>query len=527
MESSQIKGLFIIVLAAMFAVYLGVAAATASFEAVAWVAGFLGIAFVLALGKNIWCLIPLAAILQGTINGISGSPPVWALAMVVVFTMFVIRLAMRRPEFSFRLDLLDIAVLLQAVVVGQAYLRNPAGLLFFGGQFAGGKPYYIFAAAIAAYFCLAFVRPEAKTIRLVVIGMIVLALGDGLIAMISDRSPSFGSMVLRFYSNANLMVAKAGSVSVDLDVSRGGSGFAMLGKALVVPCFCMIRPLKCLSPFRPVIFLSVAIGSAMVLLSGFRSGVAYLGAIYVASALARRKVIDVVAVGVVCMVGLAILLMSGQIKSMPFGIQRVLSVLPVEVRADAREDAENSTRWRFEMWKLALTTDRYIQNKALGDGFALSTVEMRAILDSIDGYSGPVADSQEQMLSQGSYHGFHVETIRFTGVVGLVAALFFMGVAFNRALKAMRYFFRNPLFPYIGYLCVPPLLYPFWSMLVFGSYRIEFPQMIVMAGMIKMLDNLRRSESIQPVPVIEPVGRQAGRAGLAAPAFLSAKKGRA
>ena len=42
MESSQIKGLFIIVIAALLAIYLGIAAATAQTEAVAWVVGLAG-----------------------------------------------------------------------------------------------------------------------------------------------------------------------------------------------------------------------------------------------------------------------------------------------------------------------------------------------------------------------------------------------------------------------------------------------------------------------------------------------------
>src|SRR5688572_27696810 len=127
MESSQIKGLFIIVLSAMFAVYLGVAAATASFEAIAWVAGFVGVAVILALGKHIWILIPLGLVLQGTINAVPGSPPAWALGGALAGMMFLIRFAMRMQDFSYRFDILDAAILLQVLVIGQAYARNPTG----------------------------------------------------------------------------------------------------------------------------------------------------------------------------------------------------------------------------------------------------------------------------------------------------------------------------------------------------------------------------------------------------------------
>lgn len=522
MESHQIKTLFIVVLAAVFAVYLGVAAATAQFEALAWVGGFVAVAIILALGRSVWILIPVGLALQGTINAIPGSPPAWALAAAVTATMFVIRFAMRKPDFVFRWDLLDLAVLCQVLVIAQAYLRNPTGLMMFGGSVVGGKSYFIFAAAVVAYYCVAFVKPQPGIAKWLAIIMIVIAIGDGLVSTISDWSASFAHLILPIYSNVNLAAARAGSVATDLSETRGGGGFMLLGRALVFPCFCLLRPIHAISPFRPVILLTVLVGSGLMLLSGFRSGVAYLVVVYVVSALVRKKVIDSVVVALAGFLGLAILLMSGKLQSLPFGVQRVLSVLPVEVSSAAKSDAENSTRWRVEMWKLALGTDRYIQDKVLGDGFALSGVEMRYIMDASQGIQSLMDDSQERMLAQGSYHGFHVETIRFTGAVGLLAALFLMAVAFRKALQLLSYYRGKPGFGYYVYLCLPFLIYPFWSMLVFGAYRVEFPQYIAMAGILKLLENLRLSEAtaLETVP-------EARTGRLPLPAYAVARRGRA
>lgn len=508
MESSQVKGLFIIVLSAMFAVYLGVAAATASFEAIAWVAGFAALAFILALGKHIWVLIPMGLVLQGTINAVPGSPPAWALAGALVAVMFLVRFAMRVQDFGYRFDLLDAAILLQVVMVGQAYVRNPTGLLIFGGTVAGGKPYFVFAAAFLCFFLLALVKPDTKVFKWTVITMIAVAIGDGLIATISDYSPRFAMAVLKLYSNANYVVANTQDAARDLSVSRGGGGVALLGRAMVIPCFCLMRPIKAISPFRPLIMLTVAIGTVLVLYSGFRSGIAYLGAVFIASALIRRKMIDVVAASLMGLTCLLLIVVSGKARSLPFGVQRVLSVLPIEVSAAARMDAENSSEWRFEMWKLALTTDRYIQDKVWGDGFGFSAVEIRAMLDSEDGYSDAMTNIQDQMLAKGSYHGFHVETIRFTGVMGLLAALFFMIVCFRKALQLIRSCRGHPLFPYVAYACIPFIIYPFWAMLVFGSYRLDFPMMMAMAGMLKMMDKLKSEWALAPEVQELPAPRQ-------------------
>ena len=153
------------------------------------------------------------------------------------------------------------------------------------------------------------------------------------------------------------------------------------------------------------------------------------------------------------------------------------------------------------MWKLALSSDRYIQNKVLGDGFGLNAREMKAILDQTQGVEFSTMSSQEMMLAKGSYHGFHVEAIRCTGFVGLISALVMMAVAFRKALQLIRYFRDGELFPYVAYVCIPFLIYPFWALLIFGSYRGEFPQYLALAGLLKMLDNLRLEKGPKQVPI--------------------------
>jgi uncharacterized membrane protein YhaH (DUF805 family) len=483
------------------------------------VAGFVGLAIILALGKHVWVLIPAALGLQGTLNFLPGSPPPWALAAAVTATMFAIRFAMRKPDFVWRFDLLDCAVLLQVVVIAQAYARNPTGLMLLGGDTAGGKPYFIFASAVVAYFCIALAKPEVRSIRWALVLMIGIFAMDGIIATAGDFSPAFSSLVLPIYSNVNLGVAVAGAVERDLSVVRGGYGFAQLGKAMVLPCLCLTRPLNCLNPFRPLLFVLVVSGSILVLLSGFRSGIAYLAVAFVVSALIRRKVVDIVGVSFIAFFALAILLLSGQVRDLPYGVQRVISLLPVEVDSAARVDAEQSAEWRFEMWRLALGTDRYIQNKWLGDGFALSSREMHAIIDTIQGYTSFMDSSQEQALAKGSYHGFHVETIRFTGVVGLLAALFLMAAAFRTASTCIRRLRDDTLFPYVVFVALPVFIYPFWAILVFGSYRSEFPQFIALAGILKMLDNL--SHAGQTVPQIDAATSRTEYGGQKNPSFAN------
>ena len=119
---------------------------------------------------------------------------------------------------------------------------------------------------------------------------------------------------------------------------------------------------------------------------------------------------------------------------------------------------------------------------------------MKAIFDAARGFNAALASSQERALALGSYHGFHVETIRFTGFLGLGLAVFANFVFFFSALKSVNYYRGHPDFGYVAFLTIPFLIYPFWSLLVFGAYRAEFPQILAMAGLLKMLENLRRAD---------------------------------
>ena len=496
MDSSKIKVIAVLVAAMGIAVYLGFAAATAQLEAVAWVAGSLFLVICIGLGRDVWMLIPPLVFLQGNVNALPGSPPAWALAAVVVAAMYALRFSTRRHDFVFRIDWLDVAIFLQLVAVGQAWMRNPTGLLLLGGDTAGGKPYFIFGAVALAYLCLAITRPSEKSIRWVVYAMVVIGVLDGIVLILNDYSPDFAQDCLRIYGG-NIGAAVSGQ-ALDIEETRGGFGMGVLGRNILLPLFCLVPTIRCINPLRIVPFLLTGVGSVLTLLSGFRSSVAYFVALFAAAAIARRRLIDILFAGVLGTLAVIVVLGSGHLDKLPYGVQRVLSVLGgASIRDDVRRSAEDSSGERFEVWKIVLTQEGYIQNKWLGDGFSISTREQTAIMAStMRGLNTQMGlDSFKEMcLATGSYHGFHVETIRFTGVLGLACAVFAMVVFFKRGLRLVRHFRGQPLFGPVLYICLPIMIYLFWSLLIFGSYRVDFPPVLIMAGMMKMLDSLRLSQ---------------------------------
>jgi hypothetical protein len=109
------------------------------------------------------------------------------------------------------------------------------------------------------------------------------------------------------------------------------------------------------------------------------------------------------------------------------------------------------------MWREALSSNRYIRNKALGDGFGLSAVEQKAQMDSVFGDKRRTKGMtiQDMMLERGSYHGFHVETIRFTGALGFVIALIGLFTFLRYAYILIRHFQGSPYWGHVLFICLP------------------------------------------------------------------------
>lgn len=360
---------------------------------------------------------------------------------------------------------------------------------------AGGKPYIIFGMAFAAYALLSVTRTDIKVIKWVVLASILIALGDGALGMASQLFPFVAVAVIPIYSGVNFGAAQGAIVVMD-EGSRLSAG-KNIGQTLGLTACTLYPPGHTMLPFRVVPFLLMSGAVILILLSGFRSTLGWLGMVFIVGCLVRRRYLDILIAGVIGMVGLVFILGSGMSANLPIALQRTLSIIPfADVDDTIRHQAQRSTDWRVEMWVLAMTTDRYISNKWLGDGFNFSAAELQAQQDAMygDRRRAGTMNMADMMMARGSYHGFHVETIRFTGAFGLLCALIAMGIWFRYALKLLRHFKGRPEWGYVIFICLPFLIHPFYYMLVFGAYRSGFTELLVASGMLKILDNIRVRE---------------------------------
>jgi hypothetical protein len=137
-------------------------------------------------------------------------------------------------------------------------------------------------------------------------------------------------------------------------------------------------------------------------------------------------------------------------------------------------------------------------------GFQISAAEdaARRAFVAGDQRMRSATNKLEMHLATGSYHGFHIETIRFTGVVGLLAATAALIVFAVYAMRNIRHFRDDQHWGQVLFICMPFLIHPWWYWLIFGSYQTGFPKLIVQVGMLGLLESIRRRQAAAfPKPV--------------------------
>jgi hypothetical protein len=490
MDSSKIKAIIVVVIALFVALYLGVSAATAQTETIAWVLGILAVVICLAMGRRIWMLLPFMGALELTFR-VPGQPSTMLMAQAAVVGMCALLLLMRRLPFRLRITELEILMVLVIGFVVQAYLRNPVGFSVFGTETVGGKPYIIFIITSITTFLMSGLRVEPPQLRNILSLSILGGIGNLMVGIAGLFSPFVNYYTGGIYTtdgtfrNDEIDEGAAGRIPFLSIFSRNLSLWA---SAFISPVAALISPLW-------GILCVVAVAAAAA--SGFRSAI--LGVILTfAIATFYRGGRGQVMFGLFAAAGgLALLAAVNLAFPLPPTVQRALTFLPGTWEERYKLDAKGSTDWRTEIWIEALTSNRYIRNKWLGDGLGFSRQDleksMAITIQSHAGTSGWDAQREAIMLS-GDYHSSAVSTVRTCGYVGLAALVLVMLRVVVHAHREMKQAKGSMLYPVTLFIGIPPMV----SLITFPISSSNFLQvasaLFLTIGYIRMLQNNR----IQP-----------------------------
>ena len=489
MDSSKIKALVILVFAMLAAIYLGITAATAQFETVAWIVGGLTLTSCLFLGRKIWLLIPFMAAV-GLSFRIPGQPSTLLLAQGLVIGFSVLLLLMRRLPYRFNFTELEIWAMILTAFVVQVYMRNPVGLNVFGGGSVGGKPYALFVITLVTAVLLAGLRVppgELKTaLKLSILGGLI-NFGAGLIGRLV---PTVGFYLGASYVDTSVADYSDHGEQVDTGNATREGFLGTLAKniSLWISAF-KSTMMACFHPlFAPLILISFAAAG----MSGYRNIIAAVGLTYFVGVCYRGGIAQVLISSLVGVFALGALAFTNALLPLPPNIQRSLTFLPGTWEERYKIDGEQSTDWRVEVWEEVLLSDRWIQNKILGDGLGFSAAELAAQMNQREGLRAGLSGfdaHRESILASGDYHSGPVQTIRTIGYAGLVILLLFQ---FRLAMHAHRQIMRcrdTEWFPVSLLIGIPLIWNPIFFVLIFGTFTSAASNLLIGAAMVRILQN--------------------------------------
>jgi hypothetical protein len=449
-----------------------------------------------SVGDNYWLFIPLTAGLSGAFTFLPLPLNVQELGCCSAFGIFVAYAVFKKTRTLAKLSWLDIILAINIAYLLTVWVRNPVGFNSMGGEMVGGRPYFTTLLAYLGYLVIRRVRAPVRLLYWLPAMMILPHLVIDLVNLATQFYPKLGLAILPFYSGVDISaVSKTEGIQDDTRLVALGR----LGRTIIQTLVSYFPPATFFHPSRYYLIVPFIAAFLMIGLSGFRSELVGAASSVGISSLLRRRKRDLVVYGAVGLVG--IMLIAGVHQagfSLPIPIQRALSFLPLNWDTRATENAEDSSEWRFEMWKEALKPNStIIRNKLLGDGFGFSALEWNIIRDQTfglgQGFIGGMA--QEAWIVKGSFHSGPISSIRFVGYVGLALfiwlQLYFLFYVLKLVPRALNTGFMS-LAIYVGIWSVYT---PFEFVFIYGAYDMDVASMISYAGLARLLENSLDSDS--------------------------------
>lgn len=458
------------------------------------IGGLAAMAVYLTLGKNAWMLMLFCLPLTGKINVLPLPFSVHDLGIFAAFAAFLAAMIFKRQRNKPLSEKIDVLLWINVAWLGFAFLRNPVGVAALGSDLVGGQPYQAVVLAICAFFILrqvVFSPKMAPRVPLLMLGSNVIV---SFLGILTTYIPSLVPFIAPFYSG----------IAVDTYLQqevKGTEADTMLGETRLTPLAGIggAGVLFAVTKWRPSSLFSIihlgraaffALSLVAILLSGFRSGIISAMALFAVSSFVQEKGAEFVRnIGLALVaIGLFIVASFAGVP-MPGTVQRAMSWLPGNWEHEAAADANNSSEWRFTMWRLALTTDKYIHNKVLGDGFGFPASELKVMQASAWGGAGFLGEdsAMEPFMIQGIFHSGPVTTIRVVGYVGLALFLPLLVALAMYGWNLAKMTRGSPFqFPAL-FMAVGALLSPFFFVLVFGNYGDALPDAIIGIGSMKMV----------------------------------------
>lgn len=388
---------------------------------------------------------------------IKGKPAFWLVMVVLSLGISLLERAMSSQKRFIRVPQITWPLICMiGVVFLTAKLNGGIGLHAFGSEVYGGKKYIFLVVSILSYFAFTAQRVPPERANLYV----TLFLLGGVTQLVGDLypvTPSFLHFIFWMFPPSSSFSSFRDVFEVGV-TRLSGTSFAASAFVFWLAARYGLRGIFLSGKlWRPVLFF---IGSLMIFLGGFRSVIisylGILGLLFFLEGLHRTRAL------LVCMmagmlVAVAIIPLA---PHLPFTFQRSLAFLPLNLSEEARMSAEDSSNWRYDMWKALLPqVPKYL---LLGKGYAI-TMEDNEFMGTDTAFHS-VDASQGGLALSSDYHSGPLSVVLPLGIWGVIAFLWLMFAS----LRVVYYNFRygdEPLRTINTYL---------WAYYLYLSFRFIF-----------------------------------------------------
>ena len=452
------------------------------------VLGGAALATLLVLKERVWIVILFAWPMTGQIRALNIPFSVRDLVVMYVFVGYLALIAFKIIRTRNRMTLIDLFMMSVLLMLAIAFIRNPVGFEALGSERVGGRPYFNILIAVIAWWVLSRSDLASVSPKWTFVAVLLGRCTDGFLATTLYYIPGLEGFFAEFYSSPVMSsgAQEDAAASVLSESTERLSFLASLVMPLLLSLFALDRPLAWVNILKPWKGLLFAFLVYMLMKSGFRSALVILTALAMVSGYLRSgrgEVLKMIGMGILAVLFAATF--QNVLFNLPKSIQRTLSVLPGSWDPVAVSEGKESTEWRVFMWKQALFTDRYIENKLLGDGFGIKKTDY-AIM-SYFAQHGTMEDARENLMIVGNFHSGPVTTIRYVGYLGcalylaMIILLAREGWRLCRALKGSSY--ESLCF----LMCLTTIVEPFTYVFVFGSFDVAMPEAVFGIGALKLM----------------------------------------
>lgn len=498
-SANQIVIWVALLLGLVVAVMIGSAVASSDMRMVAGlITAITGAIIFIKLKTNIWVLLPIGWYLTGRLTWLPVPLAVRDLCFIAVIVCFTLFFATRVLPWKRKLSTLDYLVYLNLAYLATVYIRNPVGFYAIQSSMVGGRPYFEILFALGAFMILSRVQLSDAIAKYFPLFFLLPASIVAVLDMIARMLPQYAYPLAMMYSGV-------GSMSVTADLEKSAevgqdriTGLKDAGFVGVLALCARYRPITLLSPLHPLRCVFFVAALAAIFLSGFRATILSAMVFFALATLLRRRGQDIVMAAGVSLLGLVFLiLLQGSVVQLPLTMQRTLSWLPGDWNQEVVDNAEGSSRWRYEMVEWAWNDTTVLRNKIWGQGIGFTIDDMNLIASMLIAGQGSAnllgGSDRENFMITGTFHNGPISAIKCVGIVGLVLYSVLICYLAIRAWKLCVLTTGTRAFPLALFVGMPVIYFPFQFLVLTGFYELDLTGSVLAAGLLNLVSNYHRN----------------------------------